>query len=75
MFENLKAEMARKDITIKKISTELGFVYETLRNKFSGKTDWLRSEMLLIKSTYFPEKSLEYLFEKNSLNNLKKLKE
>jgi lambda repressor-like predicted transcriptional regulator len=65
MFENLKAEMARKGITIMDISRDLDFVYETLRNKFNGKTDWLRSEMIMIRDKYFPDKTLEYLFQKN----------
>lgn len=69
MFENLKAEMARKNLTIKNISRDLGYVYETLRNKFLGNTDWLRSEMFEIKNTYFPDKSIEYLFEKKSQPN------
>lgn len=65
MYENLKAEMGRKGITIMTISRDLSFVYETLRNKFNGNTEWLRSEMFLIKETYFPDKSLEYLFKRS----------
>lgn len=64
MYPNLKAEMARKDITIMDISKELKFRYETLRNKFLGNTDWTRSEMFRIRDNYFPEETLEYLFEK-----------
>lgn len=63
MFENLKAEMARQDITIKDISRDLNYVYETLRNKFNGITEWQRSEMFAIKNKYFPDKSIEYLFK------------
>ena len=50
MFENLKAEMARKDLTIMDLSkdTELNLSYETLRNKFSGKTEWNKREMFLL---------------------------
>lgn len=64
MFENLKAEMARKGISIMDISRELDYVYETLRNKFNGNTEWSRSEMFAIKNKYFPNKSIEYLFKK-----------
>jgi len=64
MFENLKAEMARKGISIMDISRELNYVYETLRNKFNGNTEWSRSEMFAIKNKYFPNKSIEYLFKK-----------
>jgi len=64
MFENLKAEMARRGISIMDISRELNYVYETLRNKFNGNTEWSRSEMFAIKNKYFPNKSIEYLFKK-----------
>lgn len=65
MFENLKAEMARKDLTIMDMARdeELNLSYETLRNKFSGRTEWNKREMWLIKKRYFTDKSIEYLFE------------
>lgn len=65
MFENLKAEMARKDLTIMDFSKdkELDLSYETLRNKFSGRTEWNKREMWLIKKKYFKDKTIEYLFE------------
>lgn len=65
MFENLKAEMSRKNITIMDLSKdeELGLSYETLRNKFSGKTEWTRREIWILKNKYFQNKSIEYLFE------------
>lgn len=65
MFENLKAEMARKNLSIMDLSKdeELGLSYETLRNKFSGKTEWNKREMFLLKKKYFKDKSIEYLFE------------
>lgn len=65
MFENLKAEMARLDLTIMDFSKdeELNLSYETLRNKFSKKTEWNKREMWHIKKKYFPNKSIEYLFQ------------
>lgn len=65
MFENLKAEMARSNLSIMDLSKdkELGLSYETLRNKFSGKTEWNKREMFLLKKKYFKDKSIEYLFE------------
>lgn len=65
MFENLKAEMARKGLTIMDFSKdeELSLSYETLRNKFSGKTEWNKREMFLLKKKYFKDKTIEYLFE------------
>lgn len=66
MFENLKAEMARQDLTIMDFSkdSDLDLSYETLRNKFLGKTEWQRREMWLIRKKYFQDKSIEYLFER-----------
>lgn len=65
MFENLKAEMSRKNLTIMDFSKdkELGLSYETLRNKFLEKTEWNKREMWHIKQKYFPDKTIEYLFE------------
>lgn len=67
MFENLKAEMARNNLSIMDLSRdeELGLSYETLRNKFLGKTEWNKREMFLLKKKYFKDKSIEYLFEQS----------
>lgn len=62
MFKNLKAEMARQGITLLKVSEDLQLSYESVRNKFNGKTEFLRSEMLRIRDMYFPDCTLDYLF-------------
>lgn len=64
MFENLKAEMGRHGITMLDFSKnkKLDLSYETIRNKFSGKTEWTRKEMFIIQQDYFKDKTLEYLF-------------
>lgn len=66
MFENLRVEMARIKITLMDISRDLGYVYETLRNKMNGNTEWSRSEMFAIKNKYFTDKSIEYLFKQST---------
>lgn len=63
MYKNLEAEMTRIGITKLNIAKELNYCYATLINKFAGKTDWHRNEMLSIRNKYFPDKSIEYLFE------------
>ena len=65
MFSNLKAEMARIALTMADLSIdkELNISYETIRNKFNGKTEWTNREMFLIKKKYFPDKTIEYLFK------------
>ena len=62
MFPNLNAEMGRKKLTIKSLSEETGIPYETLKNKFSGNTEFKRKEMYLIKKEVFPNCTIDYLF-------------
>ena len=67
MFNNLNAEMARKNMTIKSLSEKTGIGYESLKNKMSGVTEFKRSEMVAIKRE-FPECSLDYLFKTEEAN-------
>ena len=66
MFENLLAEMGRRKLTMMDLAKDekLGLSYTTLRNKFNGTSEWVRIEMWTIKENYFPDLSIEYLFEK-----------
>lgn len=66
MFTNLVAEMAKKNLTKMDFARndKLKLSYTTLRNKFSEKTDWTRNEMFTIQESYFPDKTIEYLFQK-----------
>lgn len=61
IFPNLKAEMARHDITARSLAEKSGIKYETLKNKMTGETEFRRSEMFAIKQV-FPGCSLDYLF-------------
>ena len=61
MFFNLKAEMARRKMTIKDLAERTGIAYESMKNKMSGATEFKRSEMLAVKGV-FPECPLDYLF-------------
>ena len=65
MFNNLLAEMARININKTLLANKLNMGYETIRAKFSGRTEWTRKEMVDIKNTFFPNLTLDYLFEKN----------
>lgn len=64
IYANLNAEMGRKKLTMADLQKDkdLNLAYETIRNKFAGRTDWTRREMFIIQKKYFPDKSLEYLF-------------
>lgn len=62
MFKNLRAEMARKEITITEMATKLGITRETLGYKLSGKRMINLDEALLIVKEFFPECDVYYLF-------------
>ena len=62
MYSNLKAEMARKDITIKEIAEKMEKQPNTISAKITGKTDFTLSECLKIKTILQVEMPLEDLF-------------
>lgn len=73
MFSNLKAEMARKRLSIKAMSDLTGINYESLKNKMSGNTEFKRSEMCVIKNKIFQDKTLDYLFQAEIADNEKEV--
>lgn len=62
MFSNLNAEMGRAKLSIKKLSEISGINYESLKLKFRGETEFKLREMVAIKKSAFPDKTLDYLF-------------
>lgn len=65
MFPNLKAEMARRNIKVKDLASSIGVAPKTVYNRLSGRTEFTLSEMLTIKRHYFPDLTLDYLFNKD----------
>jgi hypothetical protein len=63
MFPNLRAEMARKNINNKHLANILDISHDSVGNKMNGRTEFTRLEMFKIKQEYFPDLSIEYLFE------------
>lgn len=63
MFNNLKAEMARHEITQYEIAQALNVTIKTISNKMIGKSEFTRKEMFIIKSKYFSNYSIDYLFD------------
>ena len=61
-FPNLLAEMARRGLTISRMAAELGYARDTLARHFNGSLRM--DDALLIRDRYFPDCSLDYLFEK-----------
>ena len=62
MFPNLRAEMARRNITGKQLCDEVGFSYETYKAKMRGTYEFKLNEMLAIKNL-FTGCTIDYLFE------------
>ena len=63
MYKNLEAEMARQKITKINLSNLLEVRYATVLDKMSGKSRFFYDEAIKIKNYFFPDLSLEYLFE------------
>lgn len=63
-YGNLRAEMARKGVTGRKIATVIGVRQEAVYKKLNGKSPLMYEEAEAIKENFFPQLSLEYLFQK-----------
>ena len=66
MLRNLMAEMTRENLETKDIAVAIGRDVKSVSNKISCKTEFTRKEMVLIKKTFFPNLSLDYLFEQST---------
>ena len=62
-YRNLKAEMARKDITIEAISKEIGVHRNSVSNKVNGSSSFSIEEAMKIKNNFFPDLDYRYLFQ------------
>jgi transcriptional regulator with XRE-family HTH domain len=70
MYRNLKAEMARNEITLSDLAEVLGVRYATVSDKMNGKYRFYYDEVLMIKYHFFPKLDIEYLFEIKKVNQL-----
>lgn len=62
-IENLRAEMARKQLSIADIANYLGITRDTLGYKLSRKRQINLDEALRIARKFFPERDVYYLFK------------
>ena len=67
MFPNLKAEMARKNITVKEIAEFLEKNDSWLDNRISGKASLPLIDGVRIKNKFFPEIDIEVLFSDSAI--------
>lgn len=64
MYSNVKAELARQDMTLVDLSNRTGIRYQTLVDKVNGKYPLTFDEAKKIKAALSVELSLEELFER-----------
>ena len=65
MFENLKAELTRKNMKYKDLAEKADINIVTLRQKINGKSEFNLSEILKIIQVFHNNFSFEYLFGEN----------
>ena len=64
MYPNIKAEMARRNITMKKLAEDLGMRLATLSDKMNGKYEFNLDEINRIKTAIGVDMSIDELFER-----------
>lgn len=62
MYENVRAELARKNKTLTDLSQETGIRYQTLSEKLRGNSPLLLKEAVAIKRAIGVDMSIEELF-------------
>lgn len=68
-FPNLRAEMARRNLTISAMSAEMGKNRDTLSRKLSRKSPIYLDEAMDITDRFFPEHDVGYLFAADNAGN------
>ena len=62
MLSNLKAEMARSNVTVAEIAAFSGKSCRTINDRIKGKVQFPIQEAIRVKDAFFPGMELEYLF-------------
>lgn len=63
IYENMRVEMARKDLTILDVAQNIGMNRETLSRKLSGRSPISLVEAFNIQQKCFPETDIRILFK------------
>lgn len=63
---NLKGEMAKKGVSIEELAKLLNIHRNSVANKLNGDTPFTIDEAFKIHEAYFPQLSLNFLFEKGT---------
>lgn len=62
MLSNLKAEMARADVTICAVAKVIGKGERTVRERIKGNGYFSVPDAIAVRDAFFPGMGLEYLF-------------
>lgn len=62
-LSNMEAEMKRNGVSRIDIAETLGVSYRTIHSKFNGESEWSYTDCVTVRDKYFPDMSLEYLFQ------------
>lgn len=54
--------MKRHNISRMDIANLLNVSYSTIHSRFNGNSEWIYNECVLIRNSFFPELTLDYLF-------------
>ena len=63
MYQNLRGEMAKANITVVSLAAQIGVSEKTLRNKLNGETDFTWKEALSVRKIVNPAMSMEEMFQ------------
>ncbi len=63
MYANLKAEMARKGLSCGQLGGSIGCTEDMFSNRLRGKTRFTLEEAKAIQRQFFPECTIEYLYD------------
>lgn len=64
MYENLRAEMVRKKMTLSQVSERSGMTIQKMSSRINGRTPFTFDEALTIKHVIGVDMPLETLFQK-----------
>ena len=64
MLSNLIGQMKERKISQLELARTLGISNVSVAHKLRGKTDFTLTEIFKIRDTYFPERTIEWLFKK-----------
>lgn len=63
MFRNLEAEISRARLSRTELARGIGITPDSFTNKRYGRTEFTLSEIRILKQLFFPNCTIEYLFE------------